>query len=532
MAKRIDVEVRAKGAKKAGQALGGVDKRLKGLAKSAGLAAAGFFGARALLSGFKEAINLAGIQEQAEKKLAVALGGTSQALLKHASALQQVTTFGDEAIIGVQASLAAFIKNEDQIKLATEATLDMAVAMGMDLKAAGDLVAKTLGSSTNAMSRYGIQVEGAVGSTERLESLTNNVARLFGGQARAQADTMAGALQQMENAVGDAGEAIGTLLSPVVIELAKDVEGLAKWWGDWLHKVEGTKPSTKAESEQTKELSEEVKELTNQIEYRLEILGNEETLRKRALAQGNSVVKQKGVEMLAVANMRAELMRLNKERKESIILTEEEAAKPEIIPMDTSVFDDFIDKQQKIVDLKAQEAEWMDVIKEMYPELAEGLGLNVKAEEAGKKAKEDKLKLLQTELKQAALVQGSAEDAMKAVVRAESMEAAAGLIASILKNVPFPINLVLAAGAGAATAKLIDKGLASFAQGGDFITSGPQMIMVGDNPSGRERVTVTPSEQGSGKSSITINISAPLVDETVIDTIIPAIERARRLDLA
>ena len=369
MAKRIDVEVRAKGAKKAGQALGGVDKRLKGLAKSAGLAAAGFFGARALLSGFKEAINLAGIQEQAEKKLAVALGGTSQALLKHASALQQVTTFGDEAIIGVQASLAAFIKNEDQIKLATEATLDMAVAMGMDLKAAGDLVAKTLGSSTNAMSRYGIQVEGAVGSTERLESLTNNVARLFGGQARAQADTMAGALQQMENAVGDAGEAIGTLLSPVVIELAKDVEGLAKWWGDWLHKVEGTKPSTKAESEQTKELSEEVKELTNQIEYRLEILGNEETLRKRALAQGNSVVKQKGVEMLAVANMRAELMRLNKERKESIILTEEEAAKPEIIPMDTSVFDDFIDKQQKIVDLKAQEAEWMDVIKEMYPEL-------------------------------------------------------------------------------------------------------------------------------------------------------------------
>ena len=205
MAKRIDVEVRAKGARKAGQALGGVDKRLKGLAKSAGLAAAAFFGARALLSGFKEAINLAGIQEQAEKKLAVALGGTSQALLDQAVALQQVTTFGDEAIIGVQASLAAFIKNEDQIKLATEATLDMAVAMGMDLKAAGDLVAKTLGSSTNAMSRYGIEVEGAVGSTERLESLTNNVTKLFGGQAKAQAETMAGSLEQMKNAVGDAG---------------------------------------------------------------------------------------------------------------------------------------------------------------------------------------------------------------------------------------------------------------------------------------------------------------------------------------
>ena len=32
-----------------------------------------------------------------------------------------------------------------------------------------------------------------------------------------------------------------------------------------------------------------------------------------------------------------------------------------------------------------------------------------------------------------------------------------------------------------------------FATGGDFMTSGPQLIMVGDNPGGRERVTVTPT---------------------------------------
>ena len=217
MAKKIDIQVKARGAKKAGQDLGGVDNRLKGLARSAAGAAAGFFGARMLLSGMKEAIRLAGIQEQAEKQLSVALRGNTSALLKHASALQQVTTFGDEAIIGVQASIAAFVKNEEQIKAATEATLDIAVAMGMDLKAAGDLVAKTLGASMNAMSRYGIQVEGAVGSTERLESLTNNVAKLFGGQAKAQTETMAGALQQMENAVGDTGEAIGALLSPVAV---------------------------------------------------------------------------------------------------------------------------------------------------------------------------------------------------------------------------------------------------------------------------------------------------------------------------
>jgi hypothetical protein len=32
----------------------------------------------------------------------------------------------------------------------------------------------------------------------------------------------------------------------------------------------------------------------------------------------------------------------------------------------------------------------------------------------------------------------------------------------------------------------------SYARGGDFITNGPQEILVGDNPGGRERVTVTP----------------------------------------
>jgi len=59
--------------------------------------------------------------------------------------------------------------------------------------------------------------------------------------------------------------------------------------------------------------------------------------------------------------------------------------------------------------------------------------------------------------------------------------------------------------------------------------------MVGDNPGGRERVQVTPigSPNIEGpQGGITVNISAPLVDETVIDTIIPAIQKAQRLNLA
>jgi hypothetical protein len=35
-----------------------------------------------------------------------------------------------------------------------------------------------------------------------------------------------------------------------------------------------------------------------------------------------------------------------------------------------------------------------------------------------------------------------------------------------------------------------------------------------------------------GMGGVTINVSAPLVDETILDTIIPAIEKAHRMNLA
>jgi hypothetical protein len=172
-------------------------------------------------------------QENAEKTLATALGETNQALLDQAAALQKVTIFGDEAIIGAQALIGAFVKDEEQIKKATKATLDLAQAKGMDLKAAADLVSKTLGSSTNALSRYGIEVKGAVGSTERLESTIQNIQRVFGGQAAAAAETMAGRIQQMKNAFGDLQEQIISGVAPAITAFAQKMttlfENMQKW---------------------------------------------------------------------------------------------------------------------------------------------------------------------------------------------------------------------------------------------------------------------------------------------------------------
>ena len=202
------------------------------------------FGIGLVSMAFKKLFNAIIVQEQAEKKLEAALGEVNTALLNQASALQQVTTFGDEAIIEVQALIGAFVKDEEAIKAATKATLDLAAAKGMDLKSAGDLVSKTLGSSTNSLSRYGIEVIGVVGSTQRLESLTTNIATLFGGQAAAATDTLGGSVSQMTNAIGDTNEAIGKVLTPFVLKATKSIKGLAEAAGEFFLQMSENKLET------------------------------------------------------------------------------------------------------------------------------------------------------------------------------------------------------------------------------------------------------------------------------------------------
>jgi hypothetical protein len=185
----------------------------------------------------------------------------------------------------------------------------------------------------------------------------------------------------------------------------------------------------------------------------------------------------------------------------------------------------------------------MKIVEETYDEIDRIIG---KHEEGRKKSIEFIKKLeadahkerIQNNLQSAILQGQSAKEAGISVVKAEVVEAQAGLISSIMKALPFPLNLAVAAGAGGMIGKVTDSLFSSFATGGSFVTKGRTTlpigngVVVGDNASGMERIDVTPlpSPTSSG-NNITINISAPLVDETVVDTIIPAIRRAEKLNL-
>jgi hypothetical protein len=103
---------------------------------AAGLGAA--LGAGAVIAGLRgianESLRLLEIQQQAERKLSaviratgVSAGFTTDQLQRYASKLQTLTTFGDEAILGIMAKLATFrTVSGDVFKTATELALDLA----------------------------------------------------------------------------------------------------------------------------------------------------------------------------------------------------------------------------------------------------------------------------------------------------------------------------------------------------------------------------------------------------------------------
>ena len=94
---------------------------------------------------------------------------------------------------------------------------------------------------------------------------------------------------------------------------------------------------------------------------------------------------------------------------------------------------------------------------EQGSKLAESTMNRIESEMELRKVKKENIN---QDLRGAILSGQSAKQAMASVVRAETMEAVAGLLSSILKSVPYPLNLIAGAGAGAVASSLMDKVLA------------------------------------------------------------------------
>jgi hypothetical protein len=149
-----------------------------------------------------------------------------QDYLDQATALQKLTTFGDEQIIAAQAAAQQQIGNTKITKEMTLAILDFAQAQGMDAASAANLVGKAIGTSTNALARYGIEINTSASSTDKMAQAIQGLNSKFGGQAQAAASGL-GALAQLKNIFSDISETLGERVAPTVIAVANMFKGLA-----------------------------------------------------------------------------------------------------------------------------------------------------------------------------------------------------------------------------------------------------------------------------------------------------------------
>ncbi len=178
-----------------------------------------------------ELIEAFGVQEQAQAKLAASIRATGKEqqinqgqLEALASSLQKVTTFGDEVTISATAMLQQLADlNQEGLEKVIPSMQDFAAAMGVDLNTAATLIGKTLGSSTNALSRYGIEIDATASTSDKLVELTQAMDDKFGGMAATIANTSLGTIVQLQNAFGDLkeeiGETVAVALNPVIVWL-------------------------------------------------------------------------------------------------------------------------------------------------------------------------------------------------------------------------------------------------------------------------------------------------------------------------
>ena len=580
-------------------------KKLSGsmmkLSKVAMVGAAG--GALALGVAMKKATSAAAEQELQEKKLTQALGKNADALIKQAGALQQSSRFGDEAIIQQQAYLASIGMSEQQIREMIPVTMDLAAATGMSLESAVKNTAKTLSGMTGELGE-------SVGSLRDLsaEELKagegiNMMRELFKGAAEGEVKTLTGAMDQAKNAIGDASEALGDIIAPLVMagaSMTKDFAEKAEQAFDFAKKIDFGKTfenmKTNMGALQTlivdsfkltfkaipdifsfainrvwplakKALGvlwEGIKAVSTflwvpigigiqivigkvknffigMVNFAKEQFNTLAGLANRFGADIQPMEMSRLIDLEGLSMANSQMVQLLKEGSQDNLdsFAGFQQAQLEIYK---NYANQIIETNQETNEVKGEEGNQdpallsegqIDKQKELQKQATKaGFKTTKELQKARKMAAVDFGKNLQTMAKE----HKSFEQVGKRAAQVQALvDAYASANAAYKAMAGIPIvgpGLAVAAaaaavGAGLANVKQIEK--AQF--GMDQVVSQPTMRLAGE--AGREQVSNTPLEGPNlegpqGGSSITLNISAPLVDDTIVDTIIPAINEAVR----
>tara|TARA_R100000808_G_scaffold18837_1_gene41156 strand:- start:1232 stop:2833 length:1602 start_codon:yes stop_codon:yes gene_type:complete len=272
-----------KESKKLKQSLGGLRESVIGLG-------AAYLGAAGLTAAVKGSILAYAEQERAEKKLAGALGKSTDALVAQAAAMQKVTIFGDEAIITQQAFLASIGMSEQQIRKILPVAADLASATGMTLESAVRNTAKTFSGLAGELGELVPQLRDLTAEEMKAGKAVEVMADLFKNQAAVEAQTVSGQIAQLTNNLGDFAENVGEWLSS-----SGALGGLVQWSRDlgdgiaWITgNMNGVTAATDKYSKNIEILNLRKKVAGEMVDLFTDKLQNEDEIRESVIRSGKT----------------------------------------------------------------------------------------------------------------------------------------------------------------------------------------------------------------------------------------------------
>lgn len=148
---------------------------------------------------------------------------------EQAASIQDLTGIDNEQIKNAQIALQAQIGRIKITKDLTKAVADFATLERMDVASAAELVGKTIGSSTNALARYGIQVDANAPKSEKLAAVLAKLQAIAGGQSDALGKGV-GIFRILGATIDDVQKKLGEQFAPTLELVAQKLNELFQWF--------------------------------------------------------------------------------------------------------------------------------------------------------------------------------------------------------------------------------------------------------------------------------------------------------------
>ena len=532
------IDVKTKGAKQSEKKIGGVNKSLKRMAKSAGLAAAAFFGGGMLLDGLKKSIELSSKFEGVNRgftNLAKASGFSSQALQKLKNATDGTMGSMELMTQANNAMLLGIADNEEQMAEMFDTAQRLAKALGQDAAFGIESLVTGLGRQSKLMlDNLGIMIDTNKVYDEYAKKINKASSELTDQEKKAA--FVEGALSSAKDMVEDLGEeqldtrdtinqmnvafedlsiTLGNKLSPATKASASAMTLFVRQIDDALTFFDRLEEASRAWV-----LMEDGETAIMNLRKELETMTKPEiTARMEEIAEKSSKIGQFGD-----ADQAQTLVTMFQMLQEALPNAFDGLSEYDI------KYNEFVETQKEAVSQYQQEQEMIAFFIENHPKLAKSIGLVTDANKKSKDALEAKQKAEISAMNATAQAFGEFVGGAKIAARIQQVSATIDAYRTINKimadpKLVFPTNVLMATAIGAqafANVKAISGSIGEFkaAQYGmNEVVDSPTLILAGENNQA-EQVNITPLEgenRAGGSAGANITFNNPIMTKDFVE---------------